>query len=81
MAITRVWLYCRVREQKGAARLMKGQEARLRQALDPERYAVVGVTHEYGSGLSGCAGWQRLLEEARNGRMDEVWGLQIHISL
>ena len=57
MANTRVWLYCRVSEQKGAARLMKRQEARLRQALDPERYAVAGVTHEYGSGLSGCTGW------------------------
>lgn len=70
----RVWLYCRVACRDEADLAMKRQEDKLRQAIDAEMHEIVGITREYGPGRdTNRLPLQKLLEEAGNGGMDQLW--------
>lgn len=69
----RVWIYCRVAIRGVAKTAMKEQEGLLRQALDPEKHQLVGIFCEYASGRTIRPCLEKLLEEAWQGGMDQLW--------
>lgn len=67
---SKVWLYCRIVQHDETAMLR--QEKVLRDSVD-DGYEIVGVTHEYGSGLkTDRPGLREVQAKAREGIIGQI---------